>query len=45
MLRELRVLPIDESNDDLVLIQSAAKSAGGGHTFCRVNRAEKASTF
>lgn len=42
MARALRILLIDDSDDDLTLIQSAANSIGGGHTFCSVNRAEKA---
>ena len=42
MARALRVLLIDDNNDDITLIQLAAQSAGGGHTFCSVDRAKKA---
>lgn len=42
MARALRILLIDDSDDDLTLIQAAAQAAGGGHTLCSVNGAKRA---
>ena len=42
MARALRVLLIEDNDDDITLIRTAAQSAGGEHTVCSVNRASDA---
>ncbi len=42
MARALRILLIDDDENDITLIQMAAKSIGGGHRICSVDQAEKA---